>query len=265
MKNKITIRDVAREAGVSIATVSYVLNERTDMRISEQTRKKVLQVINLLDYTPNQSAQALATNRNRMIALYLTPDASVLNKAEQMCFIHFLSSFLHEKNYDLIYLSDNYTEQFDNADAIIGYDLSAEYFHRIGDVNFSPLLAVDCFIEDPLFFQINSDYGRIAGEASLFFRGEPYVLYTLKTPNIQKQHYLENAFPEVRYVEDFRELNNTDGENILVTDQTLQKLLENHPSLYYAPSMSAEKAEALITCVEYALLRTPLKQHNILI
>ncbi|TCL55475.1 regulatory LacI family protein [Kineothrix alysoides] len=265
MKNKITIRDVAREADVSIATVSYVLNGRTDMRISEQTRKKVLQVINLLDYTPNQSAQALATNRNRMIALYLTPDASVLNKAEQMCFIHLLSSFLHEKNYDLIYLSDNYTEQFDNADAIIGYDISAEYFHQIGDVNFSPLLAVHCFIEDPLFFQINSDYARIAGEASLFFQGEPYTLYSLKTPNIQKQQYLEKNFSKVHYVEDFHDLDNTDGENILVMDQTLQELLKNHPSLYYVPSMSAEKAEALITCVEYALLRTPLKQHNILI
>ena len=52
MSQKITIRDVAREAGVSVATVSYVINNRTDMRISDATRKKVLQVINLLDYTP---------------------------------------------------------------------------------------------------------------------------------------------------------------------------------------------------------------------
>ena len=93
MKNKVTIKDVAREAGVSVATVSYVINNRTDMRISDATRKKVLQIINLLGYIPNQSAQALATSRNRMIALYLSPNVSVLKNAEQLHFIDFFSSF----------------------------------------------------------------------------------------------------------------------------------------------------------------------------
>ena len=54
-KNKVTIKDVAREAGVSTAAVSYVINNRSDGRISEATRKKILQVVNLLDYSPNQA------------------------------------------------------------------------------------------------------------------------------------------------------------------------------------------------------------------
>ncbi|CBK73952.1 Transcriptional regulators [Butyrivibrio fibrisolvens 16/4] len=60
---KVTIKDVAREAGVSVATVSYVVNGRTDLKISDETRKRVLQVINLLNYSPNQAAKALASKR----------------------------------------------------------------------------------------------------------------------------------------------------------------------------------------------------------
>ena len=39
-RKKITIKDVARQAGVSTATVSYIVNNRTDIKITEETRKK---------------------------------------------------------------------------------------------------------------------------------------------------------------------------------------------------------------------------------
>ena len=50
-EKKATVRDIAREAGVSVATVSYVLNDKQDTKISEATRKKVLQIANLLNYS----------------------------------------------------------------------------------------------------------------------------------------------------------------------------------------------------------------------
>ena len=84
MKKNITMKDIAKQAGVSVATVSYVINNRTDQRISESTRKKVLQIVNLLDYMPNSSAQSLATNKTSLIALYTTPETSLLKRSEQM-------------------------------------------------------------------------------------------------------------------------------------------------------------------------------------
>lgn len=55
----ITIRDVAREAGVSVATVSRVLNNSA--AVTPETRDMVLQIVEGLGYRPNANAQALAT------------------------------------------------------------------------------------------------------------------------------------------------------------------------------------------------------------
>ena len=268
MSRRITIKDVAREAGVSVATVSYVVNNRTDITISDATRKKVLQITNLLGYTPNQSAQALATSRKRMLALYFSDSASALKKAEQMYVIDFLSSFLHTKNYGLIYLSDSYTERYDYADAIICYDTSSEYFHQIGDRNFVPLLALDCLISDgELFFQINSDYHRLAKAAQEYFHGSNYTLLTLDTPNMEKKELLSAAFPSVCYVSDSGALTAYTGQNVLIIDyvlhEILKPLMQEDAFLCYQPVVSTEKAEALFQSMEYALDRTPTALHDV--
>jgi LacI family transcriptional regulator len=62
-----TIRDVAKRSGVSITTVSHVLNEVPGKRVSSQTRARVQKVAQELLYTPNQLARGLRTQRTRMI------------------------------------------------------------------------------------------------------------------------------------------------------------------------------------------------------
>jgi LacI family transcriptional regulator len=61
-----TIKDVAREAGVSIATVSYVLNKK-DTFVSKETRRQVLETIERIGYTPNVTARNLKTSRTKLI------------------------------------------------------------------------------------------------------------------------------------------------------------------------------------------------------
>lgn len=268
MSHRITIKDVARKAGVSVATVSYVINNRTDIRISDATRKKVLQISNLLGYTPNPSAQALATSRKRMLALYFAPEASVLKRAEQMYLMDFLSSFLHEKNYGLTFLSGAFTDRYDQADAIVCYDTPSDYFLEIGDRNFVPLLALDCFIPgNGLFFQINSDYERIAREAAAFFRGAPYTLLMLESANSEKQRLLEEIFPQTAYISAPHELSAYAGQPVLVLEHSLHDLLTQHDAdgscVCYQPLISRAKAEALLGCMEYALERTPDTQHDV--
>lgn len=64
-----TISDVARHAGVSISTVSYVISGKRS--ISEQTRRRVEEAIGELGYRPHAGARALASNRSNVIALTL--------------------------------------------------------------------------------------------------------------------------------------------------------------------------------------------------
>lgn len=70
---KVTIYDVAKEAGVSIATVSKVLNNTGNMR--EETRKRVLNVIEEMNYLPNLVASALTGKGTQTLGL-LVPDIS---------------------------------------------------------------------------------------------------------------------------------------------------------------------------------------------
>lgn len=61
------LADVARLSGLSVTTVSMVLNDRPDTRISEAARTKVLASAKQLNYRPNMSAQALKTTKTKMI------------------------------------------------------------------------------------------------------------------------------------------------------------------------------------------------------
>lgn len=74
-----TIYDVAREAGVSMATVSRVLNGTAVVK--EETKAKVIAAIEKLNYRPNAVARGLASKRTKSIGVIL-PDVSDLFHAE---------------------------------------------------------------------------------------------------------------------------------------------------------------------------------------
>ena len=66
---KVTRADVAKKAGVSTATVSYVLNK--SRKISEETRQKVLKVVDELNYKPDMIARSMVTNETKQLSIVL--------------------------------------------------------------------------------------------------------------------------------------------------------------------------------------------------
>ena len=98
-----SIKDVAREAGVSIATVSRVLND-IDV-VNEDTKKKVLDAIKKLGYRPNIVARSLKTQRTKTIGI-LVPDISsgfypeIVRGAEDVANIYDYNVILCNSDFD---------------------------------------------------------------------------------------------------------------------------------------------------------------------
>ena len=90
------IYDISKLAGVSIATVSRVLNGNE--KVSEKTKKKVLDIIEQQGYTPNVFARGLGLNTMKTIGLLCT-DASDIYQAKA---IYFLEELLRAQGYDSI-------------------------------------------------------------------------------------------------------------------------------------------------------------------
>lgn len=171
MGKKVTVKDVAREAGVSVATVSYIMNNRTDQKISDATRKKVLQIANLLNYRPSHAAISLATGKSNVIgvAYYLDPGTPSRN-IEINSFVNMLIERMNRMKYDILFLP--ITEDEDtiitnrNIYAVIAINLTHEQFKNLSEKYLVPIINVDMIVNDDLFYQIYTDYPKLISEAA---------------------------------------------------------------------------------------------------
>ena len=68
-KKSVTAKDIANACGISQATVSYVINNKEGKKISEATRRLVLETAKKLNYVPNSTARSMRTNRAMSIGV----------------------------------------------------------------------------------------------------------------------------------------------------------------------------------------------------
>ncbi|HEV2764541.1 MAG TPA: LacI family DNA-binding transcriptional regulator [Pyrinomonadaceae bacterium] len=97
-----SMRDVAREAGVSTATVSHVINNTR--YVSDEVRARVLGAIERCDYYPNAHARSLASGRSQTLGL-LVSDISNPFFPE---LVKSIESAAFERGYDLVLSNTNY-------------------------------------------------------------------------------------------------------------------------------------------------------------
>jgi DNA-binding LacI/PurR family transcriptional regulator len=99
---RVTMRDVAREAGVSIQTVSNFVNERAG-RMNPETEAKVRSAIERLEFRPNSAAQGLRSQSRRTLAFVMN-DSSHRFLGDPMTdlFLSGLGDELRERSYSLL-------------------------------------------------------------------------------------------------------------------------------------------------------------------
>ena len=102
MASGITIKDVAKKAGVSITTVSFVLNGRKD-KVSAATVERVLSIAKELGYEPDASAITLRTKKTHTIG-FILPD---LENGYYAAIVKRLETALSEKSYTLLIGNSN--------------------------------------------------------------------------------------------------------------------------------------------------------------
>ena len=69
MKKKTSLKDIAKEAGVSIATVSYVLSKQENSGVSQEVSDRIKEIAKRLNYRPNQIAKSLQSGKSQTIGL----------------------------------------------------------------------------------------------------------------------------------------------------------------------------------------------------
>ena len=100
----VSLKDISKACGVSIATVSKALNDHSD--ISKETKEKIKEVADSLGYHPNAAAQALKTNRSNNIGVLFVDEAN--SGLTHDYFSHVLDSFkkkAEKEGFDITFIN----------------------------------------------------------------------------------------------------------------------------------------------------------------
>ncbi|WP_217622401.1 LacI family DNA-binding transcriptional regulator [Paenibacillus agri] len=170
-KRDITIKDVAKTANVSVATVSRVINGLD--RVSEATRKKVLKVIDELNFVPNTIAASMVNKKTNMLAVvvpeiqnpfYTAVIGGTVEVAKKAGFVTLVVSTNGDEAEE-----STYFESFlgKNADGfiLIGTHKTADFYQTIR----KPTILVDRYIDNSGHDGVMIDNYRGAYEATKHF------------------------------------------------------------------------------------------------
>lgn len=242
MMDNVTIKDIARLSGVSVATVSRVINNNG--RFSEKTRQKVLKVIEETGYQMNYSAKSLRMKRSFTIGI-LVPDisnyffADVVQQIEEQLFELGYSTIIcntgRSAEKEQKYLTILESKSVDGIIVISGANENGIDFNFEKEI---PYICIDRkprVSEDTVFISSNHYQGGFIATEELIHLGCTNLLMILH------QEISSSSKERVKGFEDALKKNNlpySDSTNKLVigTDKTqyqeqLKTFMKQHPNI----------------------------------
>lgn len=168
----ITIYDVAREAGVSMATVSRVVNG--NQNVKEATRRKVLDVIERLDYRPNAVARGLASKKTTTVGVVI-PDiansyfASLARGIDDIATMYkyniVIANSDGDDNKEINVVNTLLAKQVDGL-VFLGHDLSDKIRAEFSRTR-TPIVLAGAVDHENQIPSVNIDYNKATKEATL--------------------------------------------------------------------------------------------------
>lgn len=191
MKRKVTIKDVAKKAGVSATTVSYVLNQNEKQTISEETRERVLDAAKKLNYIPNYAARIMKNDESRCVGLVMnrsfkigrfsTVVAGIMDELEERDYRVLLCAGMQQEGQYSGYLEDYFRHHLDGLIFICNNNRGpSENDRKVIAGNQIPVVVFDSLEKEVPYETVDFDYRQ----------GTRDVLELMVRPDMKRLVYL---------------------------------------------------------------------------
>jgi len=189
---RVLMKDIATKANVSLATVSYILNNVSNQSISPETRELVLKIAKELEYRPNLNARSLASKKSGLIGFFTVYDKT--RDSPWKDFLYFklmtkLEASLKKQGFHILYFSvDAKNPELDviqqrELDGVIIVDVNKDIFYHISYHFNTPIVLVDSYLEDDLFIKVLPDYPSAIKKANALLEEKSSFLIADKANN----------------------------------------------------------------------------------
>lgn len=213
----ITIYDVAREAGVSMATVSRVVNG--NQNVKETTRRKVLDVIERLDYRPNAVARGLASKKTTTVGVVI-PDiansyfASLARGIDDIATMYkyniVIANSDGDDNKEINVVNTLLAKQVDGL-VFLGHDLSDKIRAEFSRTR-TPIVLAGAVDHENQIPSVNIDYNKATKEATLVLGKHSQKIALISGPMVNAINGKERL---VGYQAALKKLNQTFSEGLV--------------------------------------------------